>query len=123
MRTRAIAYQAILSDAANLSYFAGKLLLQAQHQLLQCTSKQDHDMITDQCNVAVLKTYIYNLKMLYPGLRIVCQDAELPKQQIALINKLDPQTLPVRPDELREMRRSLPVSASMHRLKAKERYL
>jgi hypothetical protein len=29
--------------------------------------------------------------------------------------------LPVRPDQLREMRRSLPVTASMHRTSAKER--
>jgi len=43
IRTRAITYQNILSDASNLAYFAGRLLNQANQQVQQCSTAAEHD--------------------------------------------------------------------------------
>jgi 3'-phosphoadenosine 5'-phosphosulfate (PAPS) 3'-phosphatase len=59
--------------------------------------------------------------MLYPGLRIVCQDVEKDKDQNLLIGKLQADKLAIQPEKLRLLRRDLPVTAQMHRTKAKER--
>lgn len=81
LRTRTVSYQNILSDAANLSYYAGKLLIETQSKLKSCSSAKEHDDLVIQCNRQIKQNYIYNLQMLYPGLRIVCQDASTPKSQ------------------------------------------
>jgi hypothetical protein len=87
------------------------------------TSAQEQKNLIEECNLAIKENYIYNLKMLYPGLRIVCQDAESDKQQINMIEGLRSHMdkLPVLPEGLREMRRDLPVTATMHRQNAKTR--
>jgi hypothetical protein len=70
-----------LSDASNLSFQAGKLLNKARTELLNVSSRERRVEIVANCNVAIKQTYLYNLKQLYPSLRIVCEGAELEKQQ------------------------------------------
>ena len=79
IKTRSISYSNILSDAANLSYFAGKILNETRILMKTIKNENAHKEMIYQCNLAIKSNYIYNLKMLYPGLRIVCQDAELEK--------------------------------------------
>ena len=81
MRTRTISFQNILSDASNLSFQAGKLLNRARTDLTNASSRERRAEIVADCNLAIKQTYLYNLKQLYPSLRIVCEGAELEKQQ------------------------------------------
>ncbi len=95
MKTRTISYQNILSDASNLSYFAGMLLKETNVKLKQAATLSEQSTLIEDCNISILQTYIFNLKMLYPGLRIVCQDVERDKDQVNLISKLQPSNLPI----------------------------
>ena len=70
-----------MSDASNISFQAGKLLNRARNELLNVTSRERRAEIVSNCNVAIKQTYLCNLKQLYPSLRIVCEGAELEKQQ------------------------------------------
>lgn len=81
MRTRTISFQNILSDASNLSFFAGKLLNKTRHELSHVSSREKRAELVASCNIAIKQTYLYNLKQLYPALRIVCEGAELEKTQ------------------------------------------
>jgi hypothetical protein len=54
MRTRTISYQNILSDASNLSYFAGRLLSETNGKLKQASTLMEQSTLIEECNISIL---------------------------------------------------------------------